>query len=31
MAASGPSTDVSDKTRQSRMDDALANYRKQHG
>jgi hypothetical protein len=31
MASSAPSTDTSDKGRQSRMDDALANYRKQHG
>jgi hypothetical protein len=31
MASSAPSTDVNDKSRQSRMDDALASYRKQHG
>jgi hypothetical protein len=28
--ASAPATDVNDHSRQSRMDEALANYRKQH-
>lgn len=31
MASSTPNTEVNDQSRQSRMDDALANYRKQHG
>jgi hypothetical protein len=31
MASSAPSTDVNDQGRQARMDEALANYRKQHG
>ena len=31
MTSSAPSTDVDDQSRQSRMDEALAKYRQQHG